>query len=704
MASPGTEVYNVPDQGLADMYLIQDTVSNPQSTAQFGRFGAMYNEGTPDYFLDQGLYYPTATSYGYICTGIESTGDWDDHRMIFGLDGQDIQYTGLANESLPYVYYTPSYGYGESPYNPYNPYIPGAMIGLDGSIVAPPQYYALPSFENSVSPPAYVPLVLPSRLDTVASGMTDSFIENAVSVNKVDGSVAKYNLPSNAPNFSPAPVRDASSRRNSFASVPEGVRANTGSGKQPVPSMTSSSFMSPESSQIRWVGGPQGSENAPRVKATSGGSQLKSTFTSENGPSGFESGDLTRASIHKVKSKLLYERASDDVRVSHDTLSEQNRGPRTNKLRNQLIVKAYTARAGNPDAQGNIVIFLDQYNKVDFPVDYVNAKFFVIKSYSEDDVHKSIKYNVWSSTPNGNKKLNAAYEDAQKIAAGGSQYCPVFLFFSVNASGQFCGVAEMTGPVDFQRDMDFWQQDKWSGSFPVKWHIIKDLPNPNFRHIILENNENKPVTNSRDTQEICYKKGLEMLQIFKNYTSKTSLLDDFMYYENRQRILHEERSRLLRKSYENPYLVPLIDPPRKLQSPHDSPSIGDVNGTEGDANLTIVNLNKVPAGDESDGSMKNHSAPTGRVSLDFNGDDLMSVSGSCQVSADGVANVVDELKISALTIEPESGGGAVSNTTNGEVVNVVTIGSMPVKVMGTASSGFLTVGTIPLDPRALQRE
>lgn len=73
----------------------------------------------------------------------------------------------------------------------------------------------------------------------------------------------------------------------------------------------------------------------------------------------------------------------------------------------------------------------------------------------------------------------------------------------VNASGQFCGVAEMTGPVDFYQDMDFWQQDKWSGSFPVKWHFIKDVPNPNFRHIILENNENKPVTNSRDTQEVC---------------------------------------------------------------------------------------------------------------------------------------------------------------------------------------------------------
>ena len=72
----------------------------------------------------------------------------------------------------------------------------------------------------------------------------------------------------------------------------------------------------------------------------------------------------------------------------------------------------------------------------------------------------------------------------------------------VNASGQFCGVAEMVGPVDFNRNMNFWQQDKWNGFFSVKWHIIKDVPNPQFRHIILENNENKPVTNSRDTQEV----------------------------------------------------------------------------------------------------------------------------------------------------------------------------------------------------------
>lgn len=74
----------------------------------------------------------------------------------------------------------------------------------------------------------------------------------------------------------------------------------------------------------------------------------------------------------------------------------------------------------------------------------------------------------------------------------------------VNASGQFCGVAEMVGPVDFEKNADYWQQDRWSGQFPVKWHIIKDVPNIRFRHVLLENNDNKPVTHSRDSQEVSF--------------------------------------------------------------------------------------------------------------------------------------------------------------------------------------------------------
>lgn len=67
----------------------------------------------------------------------------------------------------------------------------------------------------------------------------------------------------------------------------------------------------------------------------------------------------------------------------------------------------------------------DKYNAAEFKTEYSDAKFYVIKSYNEDDIHKSIKYDVWASTPNGNKKLDAAFRNA-------GMKCPIFLFFSVS--------------------------------------------------------------------------------------------------------------------------------------------------------------------------------------------------------------------------------------------------------------------------------
>ena len=80
------------------------------------------------------------------------------------------------------------------------------------------------------------------------------------------------------------------------------------------------------------------------------------------------------------------------------------------------------------------------YNPVQFDVRPTFARYFVIKSYTEDDVHKSLKYEIWSSTDPGNKRLDKAFKET----AGRG---PIYLFFSVNASGHFCGMAEMLTPV-----------------------------------------------------------------------------------------------------------------------------------------------------------------------------------------------------------------------------------------------------------------
>ncbi|OCH86889.1 YTH-domain-containing protein [Obba rivulosa] len=165
------------------------------------------------------------------------------------------------------------------------------------------------------------------------------------------------------------------------------------------------------------------------------------------------------------------------------------------------------------------------YNPVDFDTRPLFARYFVIKSYTEDDVHKSLKYEIWSSTDPGNKRLDKAFKET----AGRG---PIYLFFSVNASGHFCGMAEMLTPVDYTRSSTVWASDKWKGVFKVRWIFVRDIPNAGLRHIRLNNTqERKPVTNSRDTQELLPDAGQEMLRIFHTHPARTSLLQDFAFYE-----------------------------------------------------------------------------------------------------------------------------------------------------------------------------
>ncbi|XP_074272987.1 uncharacterized protein LOC141596666 [Silene latifolia] len=684
------EMYTVQDNGIADTYTLQGSELNPRLPSPFyANIETMNNDRTSEYMVDPSLYYPNAAGYGYYCSGFESSGEWDEQHSVFGSDGADVQYMaqGTQAESLPYIYYTPNYGYGESPFNPYNPYIPGAMIGADGSCIGTQPYYLSP-YSDPVTSPGYFPVLVQSGTNALPNSSTDTISDVGPStMHRANAASVKRSYAFNPASSSVKPSKATSSQTNTLKAASHISEANVRATRR---SVTNNGH------------GVSATSHMPQSASTSSSLQSVAKLLPKANPSKFSypaaaslseyaSSTNGQAIMSDSWSNFYHRKTFTDLNGGPDPLIEQNRGPRTNKSKNQIIVKAYTTKATNCNSEGNIVISADQYNKDDFPLEYADAKFFVIKSYSEDDVHKSIKYNVWSSTPNGNKKLNCAYEDAQKAALGKPRGCPIFLFFSVNASGQFCGVAQMLGPVDFDKDMDFWQQDKWSGSFPVKWHIIKDAPNPTFRHIILENNEHKPVTNSRDTQEILYKPGLEMLKVFKNYTSRTSLLDDFIYYENRQKIMYEERARLLRRANGHAHV-------HQFQQPIKVNYVADRSVKEDGVGSWVE---KIAQSDNSRtpekpiGSSEKFCAESTRQS---------------SIEVKPVDNV-STLKIGSLSIHPKhqteqnppTSASAPAPRTTVAPANVVTVGSIPVKVDVGKSSGMLTIGTIPLDPKALKK-
>lgn len=173
-----------------------------------------------------------------------------------------------------------------------------------------------------------------------------------------------------------------------------------------------------------------------------------------------------------------------------------------------------------------------------------------------------------------------------------------------------------------------------------------------------------------------------MLKIFKNYTLKTSLLDDFIYYENRQKVMQEEKTKFLMKGFVS---IPVLAPPRKLDN------VFEIHPASDEKNSKTDEL----------GSVKHTSVST--AAHNVNSSDVTSTTSVDEkVENDAVdkQDISSVLKIGSVTITPRQVETKPSNT---EPIDVVTVGSMQVRVHGfSESSGVLKVGSIPLDPRSLQ--
>lgn len=129
-------------------------------------------------------------------------------------------FQGAKTEALPYVYYTPSYGYAQSPYNPYNPYISSAVMG-DSPFVGAQQYYSFPPYSNPVTPTAYVPVVI--QPDGIPNNSTEFLLDTRASIaSRPDGRGVRHNLASASAAFSRNSSKSAPNQTDSFTRVSDG--------------------------------------------------------------------------------------------------------------------------------------------------------------------------------------------------------------------------------------------------------------------------------------------------------------------------------------------------------------------------------------------------------------------------------------------------------------------------------------------------
>lgn len=174
----------------------------------------------------------------------------------------------------------------------------------------------------------------------------------------------------------------------------------------------------------------------------------------------------------------------------------------------------------------------------EFDEDYLkNCKFYIIRSKNEDDVHKAMKYGVWTSSERNNIRIN---KQANYFWKNGYS---VFFLFVVFGKNKFNGMCELTSEYDDDLTFNYWSEPaKWEGVFNIDWIFVHDIP---FENINFTQNF-KTLEEMRDGFELepnnaimIYNKYLQ--NIIAPYSVENTLFNKFIKLDKKEIMLRENR-------------------------------------------------------------------------------------------------------------------------------------------------------------------
>lgn len=168
---------------------------------------------------------------------------------------------------------------------------------------------------------------------------------------------------------------------------------------------------------------------------------------------------------------------------------------------------------------------------------YQNAYYFVMRSTTYDDIHKAMKYGVWTSTPNNNKKIDSLFKQAVK------ENRKVLLFYRVATENVLCGVAELTSGYIEEQQFDYWwNKIKWNGIFNLKWIYVKNLD----LNVTTRKEGEKRLYELTDGCSLNPENGFFLLDMFKhiNFKFEFSIFKFFELFDQREDYLRGVRCRM----------------------------------------------------------------------------------------------------------------------------------------------------------------
>ncbi|CAK77896.1 unnamed protein product (macronuclear) [Paramecium tetraurelia] len=161
------------------------------------------------------------------------------------------------------------------------------------------------------------------------------------------------------------------------------------------------------------------------------------------------------------------------------------------------------------------------------------ATYFLIRAPTKDNVHRAIKYGIWTrqickkflSSSRNNQKLN----DASR---------PLYLLFNVTQTSHFIGMAKIVSNFRETKHFMYWaEENKWFGSFQIEWVFVRDLPYNELSSI--QQSDGKCIHELIDCTQI--ENGDLIYSAFEKQPQKSCMLKSFKELDNSEKRKRNER-------------------------------------------------------------------------------------------------------------------------------------------------------------------
>lgn len=165
-----------------------------------------------------------------------------------------------------------------------------------------------------------------------------------------------------------------------------------------------------------------------------------------------------------------------------------------------------------------------------------NCDFVITKSSNFDDLHKAMKYGVWSFEGSHNERMSELFK---KLKSAGQK---LVLFFRIEAEPVLCGAAEVT--ADLQENSPFglwWDPLKSTKVFHIQWLFVKNIDLGGLQKIDENQTE---ISQLPDCTQLIRANGLFLMSLFKfkDFSISHSLFQSFPIFDQREDYLRANRT------------------------------------------------------------------------------------------------------------------------------------------------------------------